>query len=95
MKVMLLWPHLRHLSIMVEPCQLVSFAGVYRFSLTLGSLSANDSVCVSVLLVVWWEASTLGSAGNWEELGLRFRFKHSWGLSSNNIHWSQEFSGGP
>ena len=63
MEVMLLWPHLRRLSIMAEPCQLVSFAGVCRFCLTFGSLSANDSVCVSVLLVVWWEASTLGGAG--------------------------------
>ena len=46
MEVMLLWPHLRRLSTMAEPCHLVSFAGVYRFRLTLASLSANDSVCV-------------------------------------------------
>ena len=57
---------------MAEPCQLVSFAGVYGISLTLGSLSANDSVCVSILLVMWHEASTLGSAENWEKLHLRF-----------------------
>ena len=34
MEAMLLWPQLRLLSIMAEPRQLVSFAGVYRFSLT-------------------------------------------------------------
>ena len=36
----------------------MSFAGAYRFSLTLGSLSASDMVCVSV-------RSSLDNAGNW------------------------------
>ena len=51
-------------SLMVGPGLFLSFAGVYRISLTLGSLSADDLVCVSVFLVVWVEAPALGCAGS-------------------------------
>ena len=54
-------------SLMVVPCLFVSFVGVYGISLTLGSLSADDLVCVSVLLAVWCEASVMGCAGSWVE----------------------------
>ena len=38
---------------------------VYGISQTLGSLSANDWLCFSVLLVVWCETSALGCIGSW------------------------------
>ena len=52
-------------SLMVGPCLFVSFAGVYGICLMLGSLSANDFICVSVLHVLWHEASALGCASSW------------------------------
>ena len=50
------------------------FAGVHVFSLILGRLSASDMVCVFSV------RSSLGNAGNWEELGVRFRCRPSWGI---------------
>ena len=38
----------------VGPYLFGSFVGVYGISLTLGSLSADEWLCFSVLLVVWW-----------------------------------------
>ena len=49
---------------MVAPCLFLSFADVYRISLTLDRISADDLVCVSVFLVVWGEAPALGFAGS-------------------------------
>ena len=50
-----------------------SFAGMYGFSLTLDSPSVNDLTCVSVLLLLWYEASALNSIGFWVKLGFSFR----------------------
>ena len=43
----------------------VSFAGMHRFSLTLGNTSVDDLACVSVLLFVWYEAAALDNIGFW------------------------------
>ena len=52
---------------------MASFAGMYGFSLTLDSPSVNDLTCVSVLLLLWYEASALNSIGFWVKLGFSFR----------------------
>ena len=52
-------------SLMVGPYLFMSFVGVYGTSLTLGSLSADEWLCFSVLIVVWCDASGLGFAGSW------------------------------
>ena len=57
--------HLSLPSLMVVPYLSISFVGVYRIILTLGSLFAEDWLCFSVLLVVWCEASALGCVGIW------------------------------
>ena len=40
-------------------------SGVYGISLTLGSLSADEWLCFSVLLVVWCGLSAMGCVGSW------------------------------
>ena len=50
------------------------FRDNYWLKTTLGSLSASDMVCVFSV------RSSLGNAGNWEELGVRFRCRPSWGI---------------
>ena len=57
--------HLSLLSLMVGPYLFMSFVGVYGISLTLGSLSADEWLCFSVLLVVWCGLSAVGCVGSW------------------------------
>ena len=52
-------------SLMAGPYLFVSFVGVYGISLTLGSLSADEWLCFSVLFVVWCGLSAVGCVGNW------------------------------
>ena len=52
-------------SLMVGPYLFMSFVGVYGISLTLGSLSADEWLCFSVLLVVWCGLSAVGCVGSW------------------------------
>ena len=80
-------------SLMVGPFLFVSFAGVYDISLALGNLSADDLICVSVLLVVWCGAINLGLCRQLGGVNFRLRRRTSWRLSSVNIHCRQEFSG--
>ena len=62
---MFLSPQIGLPSLLVGPYLFMSFVGVYGISLTLGSLSADEWLCFSVLLVVCCEASALGYAGSW------------------------------
>ena len=66
--------------------------------MTLGSLSADDLVCVPILLIVWHEACStrcyrqLGGTRSWiwMELGLGFGWRPLWELSLINSPWGQE-----
>ena len=52
-------------SLMMGPYLFMSLVFVYGISLTLGSLSADEWLCFSVLLVVWCDASAMGCVGSW------------------------------
>ena len=48
-----------------------------HFGVSVGSLYANDWVCVLVLLVVWVRHPVLGAADSWVVPGLGYRWKPS------------------
>ena len=48
-----------------------------RFGVSMGSLYANDWVCVLVLLVVWVRHPVLGGADSWVVLSLGYRWSSS------------------
>jgi len=53
------------------------FGLVFYFGVSVGSLYANDWVCVLVLLVVWVRHPVLGAADSWVVPGLGYRWKPS------------------
>ena len=55
-----------------------------RFRVPVGTLSADDWVCVSVLLVVWVRRPAAGTAGSWVMLSLIHRWRPSWEFSLIN-----------
>ena len=65
------------------------------FKVFVGSLSADDLVCVFVLHVVWVRRPALGAAGSQVMMGLGCRWGVSCAFSLINTPWSQEFSCSP
>ena len=51
------------------------------FGVPVGILSADDWVCVFVLLVVWVRHPTMGAAGSWVMLSLVYRWRPLWKFS--------------
>ena len=57
------------------------------FGVPVGILSADDWVCVFVLLVVWVRHPTMGAAGSWVMLSLVYRWRPLWKFSRINTLW--------
>ena len=57
------------------------------FGVPVGILSADDWVCVFVLLVVWVRHPALGAASNWVMLSLVYRWRLLWEFSLINTPW--------
>ena len=57
-----------------------------------GSLSANDWVCIPVLLVVWVRHPALGDASRWVVPSLGYRWRSLWEFPLINTPWDQEVS---
>lgn len=56
-------------------------------------LSADNWICVLVLLVVWLRYSVLGAASYWVVPGLQYSWSLSWEFFLINTPWGQESSG--